>query len=84
MVSLSLNKNYSRYNNILYEDDIPIAKFTEHNFPDWGLHNNPKEYLRKQGVIYMQKYMRMFPENFIPMAQDSNCPGQSKLIPDLT
>jgi DNA polymerase-3 subunit epsilon len=59
MVTLDLNKNYSRYNKILYENDIPIINLEGSNFVDWGplAEFSPKTYLSVTGVKYMQKYI---------------------------
>ena len=55
MVILDLKNNYSRYNQILYENDQPILKFIGFNFIDWGPQGAMKTYLSVDGVKYMQK-----------------------------
>lgn len=64
MVTLDLNKNYSRYANALYCDDTPLIEFTHSKFCDWGPLSAAKSYLSKQGVMYMQKYIDAYPQYY--------------------
>ena len=64
MYLLDLKKDYARYNNILYADGNPIIKFTFSKFCDWGPNTSSKQYLKEQGVKYMQKYMNMWPNHW--------------------
>lgn len=64
MVILDENKNYSRYDNILYQDDVPILKFTHSRFPDWGPLSATRKYLSNQGVAYMQRYINAYPQYY--------------------
>lgn len=68
MVILNLKKSYSRFNNILYADGIPIVKFTYSRFPDF-------EVLRDQGVIYMQNYINSYKDkNYYTMLDKDKLP----------
>lgn len=57
MVILNIKNSYSRYDNILYENDIPILKFINNNFCNWGPLSSVKQYMSLRGVKYMQSYI---------------------------
>jgi DNA polymerase-3 subunit epsilon len=71
MVILDEKKDYSRYDDILYADGIPIVKFTVGTFSDWGLESATKQCLSLGGVRYMQKYINLYPNNYEIMKQES-------------
>ena len=56
-MKLDENKAYSRKDNILYEEGIPIVKFTFSKFIDI-------EKLRPEAVRYMQRYIDAYPDYF--------------------
>ena len=56
-MKLDENKTYSRKDNILYEEGIPIIKFTFSKFIDI-------EKLRPEAVRYMQRYIDAYPDYF--------------------
>jgi DNA polymerase-3 subunit epsilon len=70
MVILDLNKEYTRCDNIIYCDGIPIIKFTSDKFPDIMPEKPGMKYLNKQCIIYMQRYINMFPKNYEVMNED--------------
>jgi DNA polymerase-3 subunit epsilon len=70
MVILDLKKDYTRYNNILYSDGIPIIYFIIDVFHDIGPESVYNDYMTLQSVKYMQNYINMFPNNFEIMAED--------------
>lgn len=57
MIILNKDFVYSRHNNILYQNGIPLYKFTYSRFPDFDV-------LTNQGTIYMEKYLNMYPQYF--------------------
>lgn len=56
-MKLDENKTYSRKDNILYEEGVPIVKFTFSKFIDI-------EKLRPEAVRYMQRYIDAYPDYF--------------------
>lgn len=70
MVILDLKKEYTRYDQILYCDGIPIIKFTVSKFPNIGPETAYKNSMTLQGVKYMQNYINMFPNHFEIMNED--------------
>ena len=56
-MKLDENKTYSRKDNILYKEGIPIIKFTFSKFIDI-------EKLRPEAVRYMQRYIDAYPDYF--------------------
>lgn len=61
-------KHYTRYNNILYEDGVPVVKFTSSKFIDVGNMTPAGKPMSDKGMEYIRKYMRMFPNNYEIMA----------------
>lgn len=51
---LDIEKSYIRKNNVLYEEGIPIIKFTFSRFID-------VENMRIAGIKYMQRYIELYP-----------------------
>lgn len=70
MVILDLKKEYTRYDDILYCDGIPIIYFTVDVFPDIGPESAYSDYMALQSVKYMQNYINMFPNNIEIMVED--------------
>lgn len=56
-MKLDENKTYSRKDNILYEEGVPIVKITFSKFIDI-------EKLRPEGVKYMERYMNAYPDYY--------------------
>jgi len=54
---LDIEKSYIRKNNVLYEEGVPIVKFTFSKFIDI-------EKLRPEGVKYMERYMNAYPDYY--------------------
>ena len=71
MVYIDFKKDYARYNNILYENGIPIIKFINGNFCDLGPNTVMRKYINEQGMKYMQRYINMFPQNCIVIKQQN-------------
>lgn len=56
-MALDPNKTYCRKDSILYLDELPLIWFIADNFVDI-------EKLTGQGIDYMNRYMRMWPNRF--------------------
>lgn len=70
---LDLNKIYHRTDNILYQDGIPIIKFTKHNFPDF----NP---LIRNSLAYMQIYINLYKDYWEEYKEQEVETGQITLL----
>lgn len=79
MFILDINKKYTRYNNILYEDDEPIFEFLPPiKFIDIGprVYNNPNikifDYLSKDAIMYMERFIRLYPNKVKKIEEDNS------------
>jgi DNA polymerase-3 subunit epsilon len=70
MVILDLKKEYTRRNDILYCEGIPIIRFTVDKFPDIHFDREPCKPLTESSVKYMQRYITMFKNKIEVMSED--------------